>query len=283
MRKVCLIQVPYMIGYEGHGASKGPKRFIEAGAARVLNEKGVDASVDLVERGKAFLDSVNGSLAVNRKLADAVHRAVEGDRFPLVLAGSCDATIGIMAGLRSERCGVVWFDAHGDFNTPETTLTGFFGGLPLAVLVGDCYKEYREKISNQPPVDEAAVLMLGVRDLDPLERTRLDESEVAVVEWKDGEAQWDVSAALDALAQKVDEVYVHIDLDALDPKVAPGFVDWMAPGGMSLEQVVDAVKAVASRFRIRAASVATYNPEYDRDDRALRAGMRLIELLASEI
>jgi arginase family enzyme len=77
----------------------------------------------------------------------------------------------------------------------------------------------------------------------------------------------------------VDEVYLHIDNDALDPAVAPGIVDEPVPGGLSLEQLEDVVDAVTARFRIRAATLATYTPERDEDERTLRAGLRVIELL----
>lgn len=114
---VCLIQVPYMIGDEHHPASKGPKRFVEAGVERLLTEKGMGVTLECVQRGKPFRDSANASLAVCKELASIVGRAVAAGQFPLVLAGSCDASKGILSGFDHSRCGVVWFDAHGDFNT----------------------------------------------------------------------------------------------------------------------------------------------------------------------
>jgi arginase len=278
--EITLIQVPYMIGYEGHGGGRGPLRFVEAGADKLLAEQGHAVTVERVERGKPFLDSVSASLAVNKQLASTVRRAMSSGRFPLVLAGSCDAPIGILGGFDHAQCGLIWFDAHGDFNTPETTITGFFGGMPLAVVEGHCYRQLWARVGESTPVSEAATLMLGVRDLDPLEQERMDNSAIRVVGWRDGQPQGDVVAALDSLAERVKEVYVHLDFDALDPEVAPGIVDFMVPGGMSLQDVEDAIRAIGSRFRIRAASVATYNPDLDYDGRTLRAGLRIIELLA---
>jgi formiminoglutamase len=108
----------------------------------------------------------------------------------------------------------------------------------------------------------------------------LSAPRVGVVLWREGDPQADVEAALEGLASRVDEVYLHIDNDALDPAVAPGIVDEPVPGGLSLEQLEDAVLAVTARFRIRAATLATYTPERDEDDRTRRAGLRVIELLA---
>ena len=278
--QVCLIQVPYMIGDGHQGGSKGPGRFVQAGAKTLLETLGVDVTVELIERGEPFRDSVSASAVVNRRLASAVRRAVGEKQFPLVLAGSCDACIGVVAGIEHQGCGVVWFDAHGDFNTPETTISGFFGGMSLAVITGHCYRNLWAQIGDNAPVAEAATLMLGVRDLDPAERERFEQSEIQVVNWHEGEPLGDVNAALDQLGRRAEEVCVHIDLDALDPAVAPGIVDSPVPGGLTLEQLHQVILGVAARFRIRAAVVATYNPDLDQDDKTLRVGLHFMELLA---
>jgi arginase family enzyme len=87
-------------------------------------------------------------------------------------------------------------------------------------------------------------------------------------------------ASLDQLAKRVQEVYLHVDLDALDPEVAPGIVDRPAPGGLSLQDVEHLIPEVAVRFRIRAAALTTYNPDLDRNDTTLRSGLRTLERLA---
>jgi arginase len=240
----------------------------------------MDVTVERVERGKPFLDSVSASALVNRGLASAVRSALAQDRFPLALAGSCDACMGMLGGFNHEGCGIIWFDAHGDFNTPETTISGFFGGMPLAVVTGHCYGHLWAQVGDSVPVAEASTLMLGVRDLDPLEAERLERSDIRVVGWLEGKPQWDVVGALDELTGRVRDVYVHIDLDALDPQVAPGIQQFMVEGGMSLQDVEDALQAIAARFRIKAATVATFTPELDPKGKTLRAGLRIIEVLA---
>lgn len=278
--KAKIIQVPYMCGDDGQGASRGPMRFLEAGADKVLIGKGIDVEIESIDLGKPFLDSVSASLAINKKLAASVSRSVEEDGFALVLAGSCDASIGIMGGLGDTERGVVWFDAHGDYNTPDTTLTGFFGGMPVAVWTGDCYPYFWGQVAERNPVAQDAVVMVGLRDIDTLERERFVRSDITVVEWQDGRPQGDLDAALDDLAKRVDEVYVHIDMDSLDPQVSPGYPQFMAAGGMTVEQLEDAIKAIGSRFRIRVATVATFNPEFDTEGKALKSGLRLIAALA---
>lgn len=186
----------------------------------------------------------------------------------------------LLAGLGQPRCGAIWLDAHGDFNTPESTLTGFFPGMSLAIATGHCYRKLWTRMGGTTPLAEEAVLMIGVRDLDAEEAERLASSGIDVVHWSDGEPRADVIAALDRLAGRAEDVYLHIDLDTLDPSVAPGIVDQPVPGGLSLEQLETVLRGVGERFRVCAAAVTTYDPTLDLDERTLRVVLRIAELLA---
>jgi arginase len=165
-----------------------------------------------------------------------VRRAVAAGQLPLVLAGSCVTCQGVLAGVEHGNWGAVWIDAHADFNTPETTASGFFAGMSLAVVTGHCYGNYWAQIGDNTPLAEDAIVIFGVRDLRPEgERERVERSRLRVVEWRDGEAQGDVPAALDDLAQRVGDVYLHIDFDGFAPEVTPGIVDEPVPGGLTLD------------------------------------------------
>jgi arginase family enzyme len=120
--------------------------------------------------------------------------------------------------------------------------------------------------------------------LDPLrllaERDRLDHSAIQVVKWREGKPQSDVRIALDSLAQRATEVYLHIDMDSLDPMVAPGVIVTPVLGGISLDDIEEAIRGVFARFRVRAATLAVYDPDHDEGDKTLRTALRLIEVLA---
>jgi arginase len=222
-----------------------------------------------------------GRWAVPTALAPVVQRSVVGARLPIVLAGSCDAALGVLAGYEHSACGVVWIDAHADFNTPESSVSGFFPGMSAAVIAGHCHAELWAQAGDATPVPEERIAMLGTRELSPdAERERLERSRIHVVPWRDGRPQGDLEAALDAVAAGVGEVYLHIDNDALDPAVAAGIVDEPVPGGLSLEQLEEVVRAVTARLRLRAVALTTFTPARDREDRTLRAGLRVLELLA---
>src|SRR5271169_1390040 len=108
------------MGDEHQGSSKGPERLVQAGAAKLIAARGLRATVERVERGEPFRDSGNASLIVSRRLARMVGQAIDAKELPLVLAGGCDVSKGILSGFDHGQCGVVWFDAHGNFNAPET-------------------------------------------------------------------------------------------------------------------------------------------------------------------
>ncbi len=277
---VCLIQVPYMAGDDRHGSSRGPKRLLEAGASRVLAARGIRVTLETIDRGEPFRDTAASAARVNKQLAAVVRKAVDAGQFPIVLAGSCNSSLGVVAGFDHAGCGAVWLDAHADFNTPESTLSGFFPGMSLAVISGHCYRQYWAEIGDSTPIAEDAIVMYGVRDLRPeAERERLERSGIQVVEWRDGKPSGDLVAPLEQLARRVQEIYLHIDFDGFAPEVAPGIVDEPVPGGLSFEDAEGIMRAAAERFRIRAATLATYTPELDKEERTLRVGLRIIELL----
>jgi arginase len=279
--QVCLIQVPYAMGHQYNGGSKGPQRLVQAGAQELLEARGLEVAIKRVSRSNPFRDTTTASREVNMQLARLIRQAHASGQLPLILAGSCDASLGILAGFEHANCGVIWVDAHADFNTPDSTASGFFAGMSLAILTGHCYRHYWAQIGESTPIAEAATLLVGVRDLSPAaERERLHHSTMQMVSWQEGKPQGEVLACVETLSQRVQEVYLHLDLDALDPQLAPGLVDEPVPGGLSLPQLEEVVRAVTARFRLRAVALTTYNPECDQDEKTLRTSLRIIDLLA---
>lgn len=164
---VSLIKVPDLMGDERQGASKGPDRLVEAGADRVVSARGLDVSVESIIRGRPFRDSGSSSMVVCKELAAAIAGTMLAGRFPLVLGGGCDISKGVLAGFDHSHCGVIWFDAHGDFNTPDSTITGYLPGMALAVRAGHCYRNYWGRQQRTGPGNVDLVCGISTRQSKP--------------------------------------------------------------------------------------------------------------------
>jgi arginase len=272
--RIALITAPYSLGHEGVGVGAGPAAILAAGAVESLEQAGHEVEVVKVEPRSRETNEVGASFEIVRRVADAVARAVETDSFPLVLAGNCMNSVGIVAGLGRD-VGVVWLDAHGDFNTPDGSLSGFADGMGLAVLTGTSWKTLRETVPGYRAVPEAGVVLVGARDIDPPEQARLDASELQLL--PADEAAERIGEAVHRL--QVEDVYLHVDLDVLDP--SEGRVnEYAADGGLSARALETVVDVVAERSAVRAAALTAYDPSADTDGRIPALAVRLAARIA---
>jgi arginase len=215
----------------------------------------------------------------DRRLARRVRSAREGGEFPLVLAGNCNSCLGTVAGLSDGRgrVGVVWFDAHPDFDTTDRSL-GFFDGMGLAILTGNGWELLRGTIPGFSPIDERDVVLVGVRDIEEHQRAPLEESAVRVVPGP-SYAETAFVRALDELRARVSRIYLHLDLDVLD--TSEGRANrFAAAGGLSANQLESAIERVFERHGVAAAAVTAYDPSVDDDGRVARAASRLVTSVA---
>jgi arginase len=179
-------------------------------------------------------------------VAEAVSGVAADGGHPVVVSGDCFAAVGVVAGLQAagQTVGIVWFDAHGDVQTPETTASGYIAGMPLRLLTG-----YRpELIAGRlglRPVPEEHIVLAGARDLDPPEERYLAASAIR---------QRDV-AGLAAADLPGLPLYVHVDLDVLDPDEAPG-LRFPTPGGPSAAQLAGALRMLLDTGRVAAITLA---------------------------
>ena len=189
---------------------------------------------------------------VHQAVADAVARAAR----PLLLSGDCPAALGAVAGLqrRYRDVAVVWLDAHGDFNTPAITMSGYLGGMPLAMLTGREPELFCDPLALRPVADTDVVLA-GARDLDPAERDALTASRVRRVP-ADPAA---ITATLDGLGGT--PVYLHLDVDVIDSTQVPGLLFPAGPGP-AVTQIEDCLAAVCATADVKAACIAcTWLPD----------------------
>jgi len=251
----------------------GPERLLDAGLERVLRENGHSVHTRIAELTADWQAEIQTSFELMRMLSTAVREARESGRFPIVLAGNCNTAVGTLAGLGAQSTGVAWFDAHGDFNTPETTRSGFLDGTAVAIITGRCWTQLAATIPEFAPIPDDRVCLIGTRDLDSLESALLDESSVDIVEPK--QLRSSLPRVLEKIREHVDSIYVHLDLDVLDSAVAAAN-SYAISGGLTLDDLDHALAEIAARFRIAGLTLSAYDPAVDTSGHAAQAAIRLI-------
>lgn len=212
---------------------------------------------------------------LNRQLAREVAAARADGVLPVVLTGNCHSQQAVLAGLGTDALGLVWLDCHGDFNTPETTESGYFDGYGLAMVVGDCWQTLCATVPGFVPLHEDHILLIGVRDLECGERQRLERSAIHRV------AAADVGGLAEQLGRvQADRISLHVDLDVLDPGYGRANEYAVGPG-ITPDALIEAVSAVTRARKLAAITLSAYDPSYDTHGRVREAALATLHAAAS--
>jgi arginase len=226
----------------------------------------------------------NRMALANANFADMVREGLGEAQITIGLEANCNDLLGMLSGLKydgegkARRVGLVFIDAHGDFNTPETTLSGMLGGMPVAIAAGHALHNLRKTAGLEQPLPIEHIVWGGVRDLDPLEAERFDEYRVQQFSVQDMRAlSAELKAQMDDLAGKVDVIYVHVDMDVLDPAEVPGH-DLAVDDGPTSEELAAAIQLMFENPKTVALGIAS-TPAFnlDPDGVSRQAALRLVE------
>lgn len=217
---------------------------------------------------------------IGGEIAAAVAAGRRASKPVLVVGGTCDVVPGVVGGLQQAhgpeaRLGLAWFDAHGDFNTPRTTLSGMLGGMPVAVSAGLAYPRWRELARQTAPLPTDRILMVDVRNLDPPEEQLIRATDVVIVAPAAGFPGADLQEAVQDLAARCDVIYLHIDSDILDARYVPNHRT-PEPNGPSMEQVLAAIDTVMATGKVAAFAVVSIWTDGEGGDVALASGTELV-------
>lgn len=273
--------------FSPNGQSQGPTTMAEGGIQEVL--AGMGAVVRVEESGLTPEEDTEygGWKRLGMSLghyADIVERNEREGWFTVGLFATCPSMPGLVAGLQASgptieplRVGMLWLDAHPDFNTPETTRSGSLGGMPVAVATGRALHVLRRDAGLDPAMSDQHVVMGGVRLTDPLEQSLLDDSRIEQVSVEDLRTASDaVFEQLDRMERITDKLYIHIDMDVLDPSEVP-FHGNAVPGGPTSHELATLFEEIFARYPTASAIGFATIPSRDPDGVGLAAVNRMIE------
>ncbi|HET6528195.1 MAG TPA: arginase family protein [Balneolaceae bacterium] len=281
---ISLLQIPWDSGHYRKRMGQGPIHLVRQGLIRHLETKGNNVEHTECKLPESFVTEAGAAKELNRRLSDLIHKTCKNDRFPIILAGNCNMAIGVVTGLNLTRPGVVWFDAHADFNTPDTSSSGFFDGMGLSILTGNSWKAWRKTLPGFTPIDEQNVILMGARDLDAEERNLLNSSRVTSIPVSGirNNPKATLSRPLQFLSQHCDELYIHIDLDVFDPSELRAN-EFYVENGMLLSEVKEILKEICAHFKIAAISFTSYDPTYDKDHNGYQTVKSILDAVLPRI
>jgi arginase len=275
MGSISLIQLPYDSGRFGERMGQGPIALIESGLVEHLRTLGNEVDVASVRLSEGLHSEANALVELQRLTVPLLCEALSRQARPIILSGNCGpAALSAVAALNQSETATIWFDAHADFNTPETSRSGFLDGMGLAILTGRCWRRLAERFESFQPVPDSQVIQIGVRENDPPEVQLLQQSGIKQIPTV---ALAELPEALKELSMPA--VYVHVDLDVID--TSEGHANgWACGGGLSVNQLRDALELIGRSVSIVAGAITCYDPAIDLDGRIGRAVPRIVELLA---
>lgn len=287
LSKIGVIGVPYNTGSKGLNIEKGAKALRNAGIVDALRRFSEvvdfgDLNVNLPppDRSNPKLLSPDRAEFLSKALAAKVKATIDAGYLPFIIGGDCSMLMGIIEGLRSlkAKLGMVYMDAHGDFNTPETTPSGIIGGMDVAIVAGRGPEKLTAMFGHSPLLPEENIVLYGVRDLDPLEAKALGESKVRVDRREKIRTQGAENIAeeiLRYLEPKCRHLYLHVDLDVLDESVcsAQGLP---VPDGLSKGEFSTTFKSLAKSGKLCGVTLTAFDAAKDVNGSQARKVVELV-------
>jgi arginase len=285
--EISVVCLPYNVEGKGTSGGSGPQALVAGGLLDEIRNQGhIVAGIHTVSMGEAEEKQYGGWNRVGlagKHLCSLVGTLRKDDHFVLGLLADCNGVLGMLGGLQNPagsddpvRVGLVYIDAHGDYNTPETSPSGMLGGMPVAVAAGKALHRLRLQNGLRYPLQSPDIKMVGMRDLDDLEREAIVGDGLEIIREKDLiEKNAEIARIMDKLSAREDVIYIHIDLDILDPSVAPA-AGLPSSGGLTGKQLGEALKMMMAYPKVKALAAVSYRADADHDKATMKEVMQVI-------
>ncbi|TFH15375.1 hypothetical protein E4H04_08490 [Candidatus Bathyarchaeota archaeon] len=265
----------------------GPDIMENNGLYDLLNVLGVEVSetktARLTEKDEKEYGTIYRLGLASGHMSEIVSSQINRGEFCLALISNCIGLMGVLGGVQRSgngqplRVGLIYFDAHADINTPETTRSGLMGGMPVASATGMCFHRLRRQAGLEVPLPTRYVTYVGVREVDALEYEILDRSDVEYITIEDVKTMSPaIKQQMDRLSEITDLIYIHIDTDVLNPGEMPGHTT-PEPDGFSSEQLAECLEEMCSYPNVACLGVASMPTRDDPEGASIQAFHRMIK------
>jgi len=256
----------------------GPGALISGGIVNRLRTRGEVATVP-IDLPDSLHAEASALVQLQHAATDAGRDAIKTGKRPLFLSGNCGtAALSATAALGSDQTGIVWFDAHADCNTPETSPSGFLDGMCLAMLTGQCWSQLTPRFNSFTRIAADQIIQIGVRHTDPGEKVLLQS--LNIQQFGSNDDLESVSESVRQLTRGGRQLYVHLDADVLD--ISEGAANpYACAGGLTRLQLHGCLQAIATTGLIAAASITSYDPSCDPNRRIAEILIESAEILMS--
>lgn len=294
-RKISIVGVPMWLGQTRYGTNLGPQGIRNAGLIdrlKTVGENVIDEgnlSIGITGRFRQSgenIKNVKTLVESSEKLAAKVSSIIQEERFPLVLGGDHSIAMGTLAGVAKhfKNIGVIWYDAHADMNTPETSPSGNIHGMPLAASMGLGHSALTTIGGYRGKVKPEHIVLVGVRDIDKGEQQLIAEKNIKVYTANDVKRlgmEVVIAETLRYLSERCDGIHLSFDVDGIDPAEFPG-VGTPVTNGLSYKESLQAVRLLSASEKLISAEFVEVNPLLDKDDTTARLTVNLIGALFGE-
>lgn len=293
MRNIDIINANTDLGVHVDGARLGPDKLTEdliiknniRGIYKIYaNEENKENKPEDKDNKKKNLEQIN---VFNKQVYDTVKNTIERGNFPVTLGGDHSLVIGsaLASIAKNKNMGIIWIDAHGDYNTFDTTITGNIHGLPLAAIDG-YEKNYLTDFHDGTFYKPENTVIVGGRDIDPLEIENIKDAGVTVFSTEEIHKRGMSAVMEDAIAIATNEtegMHISYDLDVIDPKICPG-VSVPAVDGINLDEAYEAVDSIIKhKAKLKSLDIVEYNPERDIDNKTKNIAKTILESIINNI
>jgi arginase len=285
-KNIRIIGIPLDLGQTHRGVNMGPSAVRYAGLSNRLRELGYTVNdigniqfpirETLFEKGKEFI--LPALIKANESIYVEAKKAIQNNTLPIFLGGDHSIAIGTIGGITDNtQKGIIWIDAHGDFNTPETSKSGNIHGMPLATLLGKGYNELVNLGRKGAKIIPKNVVLIGLRDIDPKEKEIIKSSGVTFFTMRDIDEQGISNVMYQTLKKlsHIEEIHVSLDMDSIDPMICPG-VGTPVKGGLTYREAHLAMEIIADSKKLSSVDIVEINPMLDIHNKTAEIAVELI-------